>query len=155
MSARARRQFPIIRRAVREGLSTNQIQTLLRATELGGIRRTDLLALVRGERGIREAGAQLRFLTRNSVPDPRRIPEALTKMRRSFSFTVRIRGVDVTTGTTIERFVNVSLNNPASRNTIEQIGFDFSQPEPGQYGFAVTEVLLVSAIKAGPPGTLL
>lgn len=153
VSARARLQFPIIQRAVREGLGTAQIQSLLQATALGGIRRTDLLSIVRGVRGIQTAGAQLRFLNRNTTPDPRRIPEALTKIRRAFSFTVRIRGVDVSTGESIERFVQVVLDNPVSRNTIEQLGFTFSQPEPDQYGFAVTEVLLTEGVKAGPLGT--
>lgn len=154
LSGRARQAYPIIRRGVREGLSGNQIQTLLRAADLG-IRRLSMQAIVRAERGVQVAGAQLRFLNRRFTPDPRRIPEALTTLRRAFSFTVRIRGVDTQTGEDVERFVNISINRPISRASLEQIGFDFSQPEPEQYGLAVTEVLLIEAVKAGPAGTLL
>lgn len=154
LTGRARQAFPIIQRGVREGLSANQIQTLLQTADLG-IRRQSLLDIVRGVRGIEVAGSQLRFLNRAFTPDPRRIPEALTVLRRAFSFTVRMLGVDVSTGESVERFVNVSLDRPRSRSSIEQTALDFSQPEPEQYGLAITEILLVSAVKAGPPGTLL
>ena len=151
---RAGQAFPIIQRGVREGLSANAIQSLLRAADLG-IRRQSLLDIVRGVRGIEAAGAQLRFLNRNFTPDPRRLPEALTKIRRAFSFNVRLRGIDIQTGEDFERFVNVALDRPLSRAAIEQLGFDFSQPEPDQYGFAVTDVLLVGGVKSGAPGTIL
>lgn len=150
----ARLFYPIAQRGVREGLSANRIIEAFRAGG-GRIRRQTALEVVRRERGVREVGVRLRFLKRGTFPDIRRLPEALTKLRRAFSFTVRLRGIDAATFEDVERMVTVALDRPQSRSMIEQIAFEFAQPEPEQYGMELTEVLLMSGKKAGLPGTLL
>jgi len=134
-------------------LTANQIQTVLRSQGLG-IRRQSLLDIVRGVRGIEVAGARLRTLRRNFTPDPRRLPDALTKIRRAFSFEVRISGIDLSTGEDIVRHVSVSLDDPLTRSQIENIGLGFIEEELERYGLAVTDVLLTSGVKAGEEGTL-
>lgn len=151
---RARRAYPIIQGGARRGLSSREIQRLLQAADLG-IRRQTLLDIIRREKGIEAAGAQLRFLRRDRIPDPRRIPEALTRTLRAFSFKVRLRGFLADTGEAIERFVNVALDRPRTRGEIENIAEGFLQIEADRYPFELTEVLLFEAVKGGRFGTLL
>jgi len=127
---------------------------MLRAENLG-IRRTSLLDIIRREKGIEIAGSNLRSMRRNLIPDPRRIPEALTTLKRAFSFKVRLRGIDTATGESLERFVQVSLDRPRSRAEVEDIGASFAFEDPERYQLALTEVLLQSAVKAGLQGTIL
>ena len=150
----ARIAFPIIEGGVARGLSANAIETSLRATGMG-IRRQTLLDIVRRVRNVDQVGAQLRNIRRGFIPDPRRIPEALTKLRRAFSFRVQLTGIDSSTGDRFTRFVNVALNQPATRQSIENQGLAFVMAEPQRYQMVVDEVLLVSGVKAGGEGTLL
>lgn len=153
LSPRARTAFPIIRGGVARGLSANAIQSLLRGQGLG-IRRTDLLSIIRAERGIEVASSQLRTLGHNRTPDPRRLPDALTKLRRAFSFEVKISGFDLSTGEDVTRFVTVTLADPLTRAQIESLGLSFIEEDMERYGLAVTDVLLVRGMKAGVEGTL-
>ena len=154
LPGRARQAFPIIQRGVREGLSANSILTVLRSQNLG-IRRQTLLDIVRSERGVIAAGSRLRSLNRNFFPDPRRLPDALTKIRRAFSFTVELRGFDLGTGESIDQSVNVSLDNVLTRNEIENRALNFIDADTERYGIAVTDVILQRGVKAGEQGTLL
>lgn len=135
-------------------MSANAIQISLQAAGLG-IRRSTILDMVRRVRKVETVGAQLQFIRLGLIPDPRRIPEALTKLRRSFSFRVRIRGTDIATGNPFKRFINVALNQPTSRQNIEMMALNFTFSEPERYQMAVDDVLLVSGVKAGEFGTLL
>ena len=154
LTGRARTAYPIIQSGVAQNLSANAIQVSLRAAG-AGIRRQTLLDMVRRIRGVETTGAQLQFVRLDRVPDPRRIPEALTKLRRAFSFRVRLRGTDIATGARFERFVSVALDQPLTRAEIEQIGTSFIFAEPDRYQIELDEVLLVSGVKSGAMGTLL
>lgn len=151
---RAARLFlPIAEGGVARGLSANRIIDSFRAGG-GAIRRQTALDVIRRVKGVEAQSSQLQFLRRGFTPDPRRLPEALTALKRAFSFTVRLKGYLVETGEEITRHVTVALDRLQSRATIEQEGFDFAQPEPEQYGLVITEVMLVGGKKAGLPGTL-
>ena len=154
LTGRARAAYPIIQSGVAQNLSANAIEVSLRAAGVG-IRRQTLLDMVRRIRGVETTGAQLQFVGLNRTPDPRRIPEALTKLRRAFSFRVRLRGTDIATGDPFERFVNVALDHPLTRAEIEQIGTSFIFADPERYQIALDEVLLVNGVKSGALGTLL
>ena len=95
----------------------------------------------------------LRFVGLNRTPDPRRIPESLTKLQRAFSFRVEIRGFDLAQDAFISRFVQVSLDEPLTRAQIQEIGAGFIFADEDRYKFLVDEVLLVSGTKAGAQGT--
>ena len=154
LNARQRRAFPIIQGGVARGLTGNQIGRVLRLQGLG-INNVVLQRIVRAERGVVIAGARLRSIPRHLTPDPRRLPDALTKLRRAFSFQVKIRGFDLSTGEDITRFVSVSLDDPLTRAEIENIGLGFIEEDMERYGLAVTDVILDRGMKAGVEGTLL
>jgi len=154
LPARARLAYPIIQGGVRRGLSANSIQSLLRSEGLG-IRRQSLLDIIRAERGVAATSAPLQSMRRDFTPDPRRLPDALTKLRRAFSFSVKISGFDLSTGEAITRFVSVALDDPLTRSEIENIGLGFIEEDMERYGLAVTDVLIERGMKAGVEGTLL
>ena len=154
LNARQRRAFPIIQGGVARGLTGNQIGRVLRLQGLG-INNVALQRIIRAERGVEIAGARLRSIPRHLTPDPRRLPDALTKLRRAFSFQVKIRGFDLSTGEDITRFVTVSLDDPLTRAEIENIGLGFIEEDMERYGLAVTDVILDRGMKAGVEGTLL
>ena len=153
LSQRARTAFPIIRGGVARGLSANSIQSLLRAEGLG-IRRTDLLSIIRAERGIEVAASRLRTMRRDRSPDPRRLPDALHKIRRAFSFDVKISGFDLETGADVTQFVNVALDDPLTRGEIENLALSLIDAQAQRYGFAVTDVIIERGLKAGVEGTV-
>lgn len=154
LPARARQAYPIIQGGVRRGLSANSIQGLLQSQGLG-IRRQSLLDIIRAERGVAATTAPLRAMRRSFTPDPRRLPDALTKLRRAFSFSVEIRGFDLANGEDVTRYVSVSLDDPLSREAMEAMGLEFIDEDFQRYGIAVTSVLLHRGVKAGAEGTLL
>lgn len=130
------------------------MQSVLRAGE-GGIRRQALTDLMRFERGITTAGKNLRSLNLNRAPDPRRLPDALTKIRRAFSFVVEVRGFDLGTGENILQDIGVSLDNVLTRGEIESRAVNFIDAAEQHYGIAITDVIIQTGVKAGEQGTLL
>lgn len=153
LNPRQRRAFPIIQGGVARGLSGNQIQSVLRSQDLG-INNVVLQRIIRAERGINIAAGRLRTIGRNDVPDPRRLPDSITKIRRAFSFEVKISGFDLETGADVTQFVTVSLDDPLTRGEIENLALSLIDAQAERYGFAVTDVLLHEGLKAGVEGTV-
>jgi hypothetical protein len=153
LSAIARQAFPFIVRGVREGLSSNAIGRLL--SESGfGIRRQTLLDLVRAQKGVQTAGAALRFLRQNAIPNPNRLPEALTTIRRAFSFTVEVRGRSLETDERVTQHVTVTTDRLLTRREIEELAGEAVERAGDRYGFEQEEAVLIGGLKAGPRGTL-
>lgn len=152
LSRTARTAFPIIQRGVREGLSANAIQDVLSGRGLG-IRRQTLLDLVRLERGVQETINVLRFIHPGSRPNPDRLPEALTKIRRSFSFNVEVRARRLDTGEPFSQFVTVSTDRLLTRQQIEAQAIRAVERSPDRYGLEAEEALVSTGVRAGPLGT--
>lgn len=153
LSRAARRAYPMLEAGVARGLSANaNIAAYLAGG--GQIRRQTGLDMIRRIRGVEDLSSRVRNIRPEFTPDPRRIPEALTKLRRAFSFRVRLRGTDISTGDDFERFVNISLNKPTNRALIERMAEAFQLSSSDRYGMDLDEVQLVGAVKAGDLGTL-
>jgi hypothetical protein len=153
LPASARAAYPLIQRGVREGLSSNRILEGLVKAGLG-IKRQTGLDIIRAERGVQLEGGALRNLRRTAVFNPERLPEAMTKLRRKFSFQVELRGVDLNTGENTVRLVTVSTDNAMTRNDIEAHAQAFADDDQNRYGIIIESVQLVHGLKAGAAGTL-
>ncbi len=153
LSSRARRASPLIRRAVREGVSSRQLTGILQKAGLG-IRRQTLLDIMRLMEGEAAIGPVLSALGLNRRPNPLRLPPALTKIRRAFSFTVRALGVDVETGVASERFVTVTSDTLLTRGEIEALAEQAIEGDRDRYQLRETEFLLTGGLRAGAPGLL-
>ena len=152
-SLRARRASPIIRRGVREGISSRALTGILQRAGLGIRRQTllDIMRLVEGEIAI---GPVLSALGLNRRPNPLRLPPAITKIRRAFSFTVRVRGADLDTGIETERFVTVATDTLLTRGEIEALAEQAIESDLSRYKIIVSEFLLTGGLRSGAPGLL-
>ena len=152
-SLRARRASPLIRRAVREGVSSRQLTQILRDAGLG-IRRQTLLDLMRHESERILTGPVLSALRLDRMPNPMRLPPALTKIRRAYSFTVRVRGEEFGTGIKMEQFVTITTDKLLTRGEIESLANLVVEKDLERYGLDIATVTLIGGQRAGPEGLL-
>lgn len=110
LTVRVQSNLGIIRGGVARGLSSTQIQGLIRQTGQAGIRRTDLLQGMRHVRGITESGTRIRFVGLDRFPDPSLMEVSRTTMLSEFSYNVRVRAFDRRQGRTVDRFITVRSN---------------------------------------------
>jgi hypothetical protein len=143
----------MIRRGVREGVSSRQLTSILQKAGLG-IRRQTLLDLMRLYEGEAAIGPVLSALGVNRFPNPMRLPPALTKIRRAFSFTVRVRGSVEDTGAPTEQFVTVTSDTLLTRGEIEALADQAIEADRGRYNLVVSDLLLTGGLRAGAPGLL-
>lgn len=153
MGQAARNALPIIRSGINQGLGADNLFQRLR-TRFPGLRRHEVRTIARAQRVIQAAAADLRFVNRNLRPDPSRLSPALTTLRRQFSFRVRVRGVDITTGEIRDSFVTITTDKVLTRGEIEDTADRFISQEPDRYGLGFSEVQLLEGVRAGPAGTL-
>lgn len=129
------------------GLSSRAINTAIQQATGTGLRRQVLLDVMREMKGIQTAGEQLQFVRLDRRPDPRRVPTALTPIRRAFGSTVRIEGRLLETGELVTRHVQVTHNDVLTRGEIEDIAASFLEDEEGEYGIELSRVLLVKQVR--------
>lgn len=153
LSKTARAAFPIIQGGVARGLSGRGIERALKGAGLG-IRRETLLDIIRREQGITRAGAQLRFLGTNRLPNIQRLPTALTRIRRRFSFTVQVTGRSIDSGLELLQNITVSTDTVLTRNELERIAEDAVLANQIRYGLDITSALLIGGKRAGAAGVL-
>ncbi len=153
LSRIARAAWPIIQRGVREGLSANKIGAVLRTQGLG-IRRQTLLQITGAERKIWTHGLSLRFLPFSATPNLRKLPVALSKIRRQYSFVVSLTGRSRLTGLPMVQNVTVSTDVGMSRQAIEAVGEEMGIAGKERYDLVLEKVLLISGLRAGAPGLI-
>ncbi len=147
LTARARRLLPIIEGGVTAGLSSRSINAAITTATGSGLRRQVLLDIMRELRGVQIAGEALQFVRLDRVPNPLRVPTALTPIRRAFGSTVRIVGSLFDTGEGVTRFVQVTHDGVLTRGEIEAIAEGFIEDEEAEYGIDLQSVLLVRQVK--------
>lgn len=153
LNVAARTAYPIIKAGVARGLSANRIQSILRDQGLG-IRRQVLLDIVRAETGLERAQAALKFVGLDRIPNPARLPQALTRIRRKYSFVVRVAGSAIETGQSLIQNVTVTLDTVLTRREIERLAEQAILDNTVTYGLEIDSVTLISGLQAGTAGTL-
>ena len=152
LSSRARIAYPIIQRGVRSGLSSRSIATELTSGGIG-IRRSDLLGIMRRERDIIKHGLNLRFLPLDRAPNPERLPEALTRLRRKYSYEISIRGTVSNVNLPYTPAVTVASSKLLTRRQAEALGLEAAIAGSDRYNIVIESVLLTNVLQAGPFGT--
>lgn len=120
VSANGLRALPGISSGIARGLTDNQILTALQNAGQG-YRRTDFLRDVAAIRGVDQASARLSRMAGSHYPDPSRLPFALTKQLREYSFRVKVSGYNPETGQAEDRYFSISTNDLLTRDEIESI----------------------------------
>jgi hypothetical protein len=152
LSATARQAYPIIQRGVREGLSSRALDSLIREGLGSSIRRQTLLDIIRDVRNIFDVGAQLRFLNQESRPNPARLPEALTKIRREFSFTVEVRGIFGPTGLSTIQNVTITSDTLLTRREMEEAAIEAVEEGSDRYQLDIVSAIPIQGLRAGSSG---
>jgi hypothetical protein len=153
LTASARLAYPLIAGGVRRGLSFESIGGIVRAEGLT-IANDALRSAIRLERELVLAGTRLRFLGFDTRPNPLNLPEALTALRREFSFTVEVLGHPTGGGSDVTQFITVSTDKLLTRREIEESARGAVEGNQGRYGFTVESVLLTGGIRSGAAGIL-
>ena len=150
----ARFAYPIIQRGVREGLASRSIATALSEAGLG-IRRSILLDIMRRERSLVKHALNMRFLPRNRMPNPLRLPTSITKLRRAYSYVIEAFGTDLGTGQLRKQTITVSSSKLLTRGDAENLAEQYAQGQYDSGQLEVDRVMLVNVMKAGELGTVL
>lgn len=146
LSKAERMALPAMRRAVREGVSATEA---LAAFRRGGGRIRDARWYEGMRRVQRELamGSQLKFLPLNVAPDPRRLPLAMTRILREYSFFVELHGTEIATGQRAIQTITVSLDAPRKRRVIEEMALKAWETQAKKYGMRDVTAMLVHGIR--------
>ena len=150
----ARAALPIIQKGVSEGISSRAISSIIKDAFGKSIRRSTLLDVMRALTGIERANATLKFIRKDRLPNIARIPEAITRIRRNFAFTVQVTGQIIDASMSFAEGITIASDVNLTRSQIEAKAMDALEQRGERYNVVVESVLLVSAVKAGALGTL-
>lgn len=149
LSSGVQKNLGILRRGIREGLTSTAMNAVIKQSQGVGLRRTDLLAGIRHIKGIEEAGSRIRNMRPDLMPDPDRIPYAKTPILSKYSFTIEVRGIDKNTGLRGTTALTIRTNTLMTRNEIEaeaQEAIDEAEDTGAAYKhFEVESILIVDA----------
>lgn len=97
------------------------------------------------------AGRAIRHIPKGNTINVDRLPEAITHVRKEFSYRVRIRGIGPG-GVPVERFITVSSDNPElTPGQIEQLAADAVGPEGGSGPVTQVTATLQSGVRRSNP----
>lgn len=152
-SASVRAAEPFIRSGVRHNLTFREIAASIRGGGLA-IGNERLLAAIQRERAIVEHGRHLKFLPLQARPAVTMLPEALTAIRRTYSFEVVVTGRLRETGDTFSRSVTVSSSTLLTRQEIEDQALDAVTQDAGGYGMTADTAQIRFGMRAGRAGLI-
>lgn len=107
--ATARQAYPFIQAGVSRGLSSRAIEQTIRGAGLSISRARSILPIMRELQKIQAYGLAIRNIGKDRAIGVDRLPESLTRLRRQFSYTVRVQGRD-SFGNLIDRYVTVATD---------------------------------------------
>ena len=145
----ASRLYSYIKSASGRGLSASAALADLRAMGRG-VRRTDFLRLYAESKGSYQAGQHIRNIRKDYLPDPSRIPTAITNIRRNYSFVTRldIDKYDPATKqfTRVNRYITVTTDRLMTAGEMESTALDVYNSKTYAPDDRVEQVTVVSAL---------
>lgn len=107
LATRAQANIGLIRAGVSRGMTSTQIQGLIRSTGQTGLRRRDLLEGIRHVQGRVQSGTRIQNTRRDRFPDPSRIEPARGRMLSNFSYDVRVGRQIFDGGKDVSKYITV------------------------------------------------
>lgn len=147
----SRTALSFVRKGVSDSLSIARIGKAIREGGLS-ISNANLSAMVRRERAIAEYIPNLRFLGRNQFPNPKRLPEALTRIQGKYSVQVSIQSVMSSTGAVTKINANISSDKLLSPAMIESAVNKIMASRGERYGFEMESFQVTAYMRAGSEG---
>lgn len=148
-----RRAMPFIERGIALKLSGNAINRALIDSGIG-IQRQNLLDYIRWVKGEEPKKAAIRSLRRDLKPNADRIREAITRIRRNYSYKVEYSGLNPQSGEYETRWINIATDMRLSPMQAESIAEDTIEADRDNYPIQIDKVFVVDIVKAGTAGTL-
>lgn len=91
-------------------MSSRAIERSIRRAGLPINRGEDILPIIRNVQSLEAAGANIKFIGKDKIINTERLPPAITRIRRNYSFRVKIIGTDPS-GTKTEKIITYSTDN--------------------------------------------
>lgn len=110
--------LPYIVQGVDIGLSANLTQQALTAAGMG-IRRANLLTLIRGIKAGGAGAAYQKSLSPNDLPNPQFFTGAESFLSRKYAYIVTVTGHDVFTGMTQQQQITISTDNVLTNTELD------------------------------------
>lgn len=129
-------------------MSSRAIEQTIRNAGISVSRSRTILPLMREIQAVEKRGANVRHVARSRSINVARLPESLTPLRRKYSYTVRVRGIN-SLGKLTEQYLQYSTNSSTiKRETIENRVAEIA--DTGQSGEALqdVDVTLVHGMRA-------
>ena len=153
LSVSARRAYPFVLAGVEGGVSSRALTEILRE---GGtpLRRQSLLEMMRRISGVEASAKRIRNVRKDRLPTAGTLPEALTKIKKRYSFRVRVEGVWSSTGERVKQFINVVSNELMTPHQAEMTAEEYASTGTSWDVIEIESSTLVSAVKSGVRGVL-
>jgi hypothetical protein len=148
----ARIAYPFIERGVREGLSSRAIENAIRAGGLSAPRRSVLLEVIRGIKGVEASAGRIENVRRSFKPSPELHAPALTKIRRAYSYTLEVTGSSIGTGMPLTQHIQITSDTPLSALEREEAAAEALSAGESRYGIEVDKIKTTRALRAGSQG---
>ena len=144
LSKSAGSAYTYAKAAFGRGLSAGGALNVLKAQGYG-IRRSDFLGIYRELRGATEAAYHVRNIRKDYLPDPDRLPHAITNIRRDYSYNVRLDIKDAESGEMIKRNITVTSDRNMSVYEIESEAQEAYESDPA---YSDNEVMALTVVAA-------
>lgn len=144
----ARLFYPIAMKGVSQGISANSILRAYSAAR-PGLRRTVGLEVIRRIKGVEKAASAFKSLKRTVMPSVAKMPTALTRMARDYSYLTEFQAV-TSTGKTVTGNITVSSWNVITRDQAEGAALGYLDNMPENYGIESVEKIQLVGIKKSP-----
>lgn len=139
--------LPFLTQLSEQSLSANEI--LRQATAAGfEIRRAAGLNVIRQLRSIVTGQEYIKAVRNAFLPDPLRLPFAVTDIRRNYSFRVRLDGTDKDTGERTTFFVQVTSDNIMTKDQAYAQALGFLAQNAENYNFELDQATVVQAVRS-------
>lgn len=135
LTASARAALPYVRSMVEDGLSSTIIQRTLSDAGMG-VRRTDLLALIRGLKDEELTRPYIDSLRMDVQPAVARLDTSKTQTLRDLSYTVLVQGTHLETGELHEQYITISTNDPMTKEQAAGKAIELADASMTAYGFS-------------------
>lgn len=153
MSKVARAAWPHIEHAVAEGIGTKEIEKALRDAGMG-IRRQDLLALVREANLVEMIQSDIRRLPRDFVTPLERVRRAATKIVGPIGYTVKVTINDALSGRQRTQLLTAHSTEPLSFAEVEALMFNADGTIDSLPMDNIAGVEVVDMYQSGEAGTI-
>jgi len=150
LTAGQSRVYSAVQGAVGRGLGLNATQDLLQAAGIG-IRREQINQLIHYFTGVTEAGYSVAQVRKDYFPNVDKFPNALTTLRREYSFTVRLgmSGATDEYGNPIYNYVTVTSDKNLRVQDILDIADGYYEDAFENYPVTKLEPVVIGAKKRG------